>query len=166
MRRLILMRHAEAEATSRDGDRGRPLSPRGQDDARQAGLTLARLGFKPDHAVVSPARRTRQTWDLAAEALGDVELLTPDGLYNAESDILRSEIEALEDQAGCLMVVAHNPGIHALAIELLADAAASPALLERLAMGFPPGSAAIFGVDDYGRISWQGYLRPGATDLT
>lgn len=166
MRRLILMRHAEAEATSRDGDRGRPLSPRGLKDARQTGQTLARLGYRPDHALVSPARRTRQTWDLVAEAFGDVELVTPNDLYNAEADVLRNEMEALEDQAGCLLMVAHNPGIHALAIELLSDAAASPALLERLAMGFPPGSAAIFGVDEYGRVSWQGYLRPGATDLT
>lgn len=166
MRRLILMRHAEAEPTSRDGDRGRPLSPRGRETATQSGQTLARLGYRPDHALVSPAVRTRQTWELVAEAFGDVQVHFPRDLYNAEVETLQDEVAQLEDQAGCLLVLAHNPGIHAYAVELLSDAAASPALLERLAMGFPPGAAALFGIDDYGRVSWQGYLQPGGTDLS
>jgi Phosphohistidine phosphatase SixA len=142
------------------------LSRRGREDALQTGQTLARLGYRPDHALVSPARRTRQTWDLVAEAFGNVEVLSPADLYNAEAEALSQAIETLEGPFGCLMMVAHNPGIHALAVELLADAAASPALLDRLALGFPPGAAALYGIDDYDRVSWLGYLRPGGTELS
>jgi phosphohistidine phosphatase SixA len=33
----------------------------------------------------------------------------------APPDTLRRHIEAVEDEAGCLLVVAHNPGVHLLA---------------------------------------------------
>lgn len=37
MRRLILLRHAKADAHSAGGDRQRPLTKRGEEDARRVG---------------------------------------------------------------------------------------------------------------------------------
>ena len=125
------------------------------------GEALSERGFVPDRALVSSATRTRQTWDLVHEALGDVEVEFLEALYNAEPDVLRHAVEDREDQAGCLAIVAHNPGVHLLALEYLEDAAASPHLLDRMAGGFPPGSAAIFGFDAHGRPFWEGWLAPG-----
>lgn len=163
MRRLILMRHAEAERSAPDGggDRARPLSARGRADAQSLGQSLLDRGFRPDRALVSGAVRTRQTWDLVQEALGDLEVEILDDLYNAEADVIRHAVEDREDSVECLAVVAHNPGVHLLAVEYLADAAASPHLLDRMAGGFPPGSAAIFGFDAHGRPFWEGWLAPG-----
>ena len=97
MQRLILMRHAEAERASPSGDdRDRVLSARGRADAMQMGRTLASKGLRPDLALVSAAARTRQTWDLAHEAFGDVDLREQDGLYNAGADTLRRAVEAVE----------------------------------------------------------------------
>ena len=79
-------------------------------------------------------------------------------LYNAEADVLRRYIEASEDETGCLMVVAHNPGIHLLAVEYLIESAASPSILDRLSGGFEPASVAIFTVDPAGRCTWEGLL--------
>ena len=161
MQRLILMRHAEAEGPAGSGrDRDRALSARGRADAAAMGRTLAGRGMRPDLALVSPAVRTRQTWDLLHDAFGDVQVREDEPLYNGGSDILRRYVEATEDEAGCLMVVAHNPGVHLLAVEYLVESAASPAVLDRMSGGFPPGAAAIFTVDVAGRCVFEGFIQP------
>lgn len=161
MQRLILMRHAKAEKSSASGqDRDRPLSDRGRTDAAAMGQALEARGMKPDLALVSPSTRTRETWDLLHDAFGDVQVREPEPLYNGASDTLRRYVEGAEDEAGCLMVVAHNPGIHVLAVEYLIESAASPSVLERMSGGFPPGAAAIFIVDVAGRCTFEGFLQP------
>jgi phosphohistidine phosphatase len=161
MQKLILMRHAEAErARGAGSDRDRPLAAQGRDDAAAMGRALAARGVRPDLALVSPATRTRQTWDLLHDAFGDVQIRDDAALYNGGADTLRRLIEAAEDDAGCLMVVAHNPGVHLLAVEYLVEAAASPAVLDRMSGGFPPGAAALFSVDVAGRPVLEGYLQP------
>lgn len=161
MQRLILMRHAEAERAAGSGrDRDRVLSARGRSDAAAMGQALAARGVRPDLALVSPAARTRQTWDLLHDAFGDVQIRDDEGLFNGGADALRRLVEQVEDEAGCLMLVAHNPGIHVLAMEYLIESAASPAALDRMTGGFPPGAAAIFSVDAAGRPTLDGYLQP------
>ncbi|MDI1328389.1 MAG: histidine phosphatase family protein [Brevundimonas sp.] len=161
MQRLILMRHAKAEKSSVSGhDRDRSLSDKGRSDAVAMGRALAARGMRPDLAFVSPSTRTHQTWDLLHDAFGDVQVREPEPLYNGGSDTLRHYIEDAEDEAGCLMVVAHNPGIHLLAVEYLIESAASPSVLDRMSGGFPPGAAAIFNVDVAGRCAFEGFLQP------
>lgn len=161
MHRLILMRHAVAEPRASSGsDRDRVLSAAGKADAAAMGRLLAARGIRPDLALVSAAGRTRGTWELAHEAFGDVEVRLLDSLYDAPATAIRRLIEAEEDNVGCLMVVAHNPGVHVLAVEYLTESAASPALLERMSGGFPPGSAAVFQVDAAGRPTYDGFFTP------
>jgi phosphohistidine phosphatase len=161
MQRLILMRHAEAERASGSGrDRDRDLSARGRSDAALMGRALAAKGVRPDLALVSPASRTRQTWELVHDAMGDVQVREDDPLYNGSADTLRRHIEAVEDEAGCLLVVGHNPGVHLLAVEYLIESAASPSVLDRMSGGFPPGAAALFTVDVAGRCAFEGFLQP------
>ena len=82
-RRLVVMRHAKAEAWG-ESDQGRALEPRGRDDAAAAGRWLAERGFVPDHALVSAAVRTVETWEAVAEAAGwDFEPVLDPGLYAA-----------------------------------------------------------------------------------
>ena len=161
MHRLILMRHAEAERAAGSGrDRDRALSTRGRLDAAAMGRALAARGLRPDLALVSPAARTLQTWDLLHDAFGDVQVRDDEALYNGGADTLRRLVEAAEDDAGCLMLVAHNPGVHVLAVEYLIESAASPSILDRMTGGFPPGAAAVFSVDAAGRRTLEGYLQP------
>ena len=163
MHRLILMRHATTERASASGlDRDRALTARGRDDALLMGRKLAEKGLRPDMALVSTATRTRQTWELIQEAFGDVEVRMEPALYNASSDTLRHHVEAAEEDAGCLLVLAHNPGIHMLAHQYLIESAASPSVMDRMAAGFPTGAAAAFEVDVAGRCSYDGYLIPKA----
>ncbi|ALJ09722.1 MAG: SixA phosphatase family protein [Brevundimonas aurantiaca] len=161
MHRLILMRHAQAEPNSPSGgDEARPLSAVGRNEALLMGRALAERGLKPDLALVSSAVRTRQTWEQMHDAFGDVEVRDEPRLYNAPADVLRGFVEASEEEAGCLLVLAHNPGVHALAGDYLSESAASPAILDRLAGGFPTGAAALFTVDAAGRCTYEGFLTP------
>src|SRR5690606_1895601 len=130
MQRLILMRHAKAEASAPGGDVDRALSERGRRDAAAMGRALAERGLKPDVALVSGARRTRDTWDAVSDFFGDVDMTVSNGLYNASADVLRRAVEAAEDEAGCLLLIAHNPGVHQLAVDYLIESAASPAVLD------------------------------------
>ena len=163
MHRLILMRHATAERAAASGlDRDRGLTVGGRSDAILMGRTLAEKGLRPDLALVSSATRTRQTWDAVHEALGDVEVRTETSLYNASADILRRFVEGAEEEAGCLLVLAHNPGVHQLAYEYLIESAASPSVLDRMAGGFPTAAAAVFEVDVAGRCIYDAWLTPRA----
>jgi len=58
--------------------------------------------------------------------------------------------------------MAHNPGVHTLALEYLTESAASPSVLDRMAGGFPTGAAAVFEVDVAGRCAYDGFLTPKA----
>ncbi|QYF87173.1 histidine phosphatase family protein [Brevundimonas sp. PAMC22021] len=161
MHRLILMRHAEAEtAAPSGGDEARPLSAAGRAEAAAMARTLAERNLRPDLALVSSAARTRDTWERLHEDLGDVEVRHEPGLYNASVGALRRFVEAAEAEAGCLLVLAHNPGVHLLAVQYLEEAAASPAVLERLSGGFPPAACAVFAVDAAGRPTFEGFLTP------
>lgn len=163
MHRLILMRHAKTERTADSGlDRDRPLTPRGRADAALMGSALAGKGLRPDLALVSPAVRTRQTWDAMHDALGDVEVRLEPRLYDAAPDVIRRLVEDAEEHSGCLLVLAHNPGVHLLALDYLTESAASPSVLDRMAGGFPTGAAAVFEVDVAGRCGYDGYLTPKA----
>ena len=85
-----------------------------------------------------------------------IEAISADHL----ADVLRRAVEAAEDQAGCLLLIAHNPGVHQLAVEYLIESAASPSVLDKMSGGFPTGAAAIFSVDVAGRPSYEGWLTP------
>lgn len=163
MHRLILMRHAKTERLAESGlDRDRALTPRGQEDAALMGRILADKGLRPDLALVSSAVRTRQTWDLMQDALGDVEVRIEPRLYDAATDTVRRLVEELEEAAGCLLIMGHNPSVQLLAMEYLTESAASPSILDRMAGGFPTGAAAIFEVDVAGRCVYDGFLTPKA----
>jgi phosphohistidine phosphatase len=163
MHRLILMRHAKTERAAESGlDRDRALTARGLDDAALMGSVLADKGLRPDLALVSPATRTRQTWDAMHDALGDVDVRIEPRLYDATPDVIRRLVEDAEDKAGCLLIMAHNPGVQLLAMDYLTESAASPSVLDRMAGGFPTGAAAIFEVDVAGRCAYDGFLTPKA----
>ena len=111
MHRLILMRHAEAERAAPSGrDRDRSLTPRGREDAILMGRILKEKGLRPDIALVSTAARTSQTWEWVQEGLGDAEVRMEPALYNASADVLRRHVEAAEEEAGCLLVLAPQSG--------------------------------------------------------
>lgn len=158
MNRLILLRHAKAETEAASGDDfDRPLAPRGRREAKAMGAQLAALGFRPDVALVSPALRTRETWEIAAESLAAGEVRLDPTLYNAEAKTIRRLAEAA---GGTVLVVAHNPGLQELAVSLMRDGAAPAAFLARALRDFPPAAVAVFDIDAAGRAIADGLFYP------
>ncbi|MFI5980898.1 SixA phosphatase family protein [Streptomyces sp. NPDC051555] len=114
-RRIVLLRHAKAEWS--DGtDHDRPLAERGRVDAPAVGLKLAETGIAFDLALCSTAARTRETWKLAVHALPHrPKTLYEDRLYEASLGELIALLNETPDEVTDLLVIGHNPGMHALA---------------------------------------------------
>lgn len=138
---LVLLRHAHAEPHRRD-DRGRRLSARGREDAAAAGAWLRAQGIEPDRAVVSPALRAVETWELAG---GVPEPVREERLYNASLEQLQEVLAETPAPTGALVLVGHNPGLEWLAWEL-DDRPEARELTDR---GLPTGALAVLEVDGW-----------------
>jgi len=115
MRELILLRHAHAEpAAAGQDDIDRPLSRQGLAEAEAAGLWLKQHGYLPDRIVASPARRTRETLEQVLQALGYVEQLQDQRIYDATPGTLMQVADEHRAHARVL-IVGHNPGLEQMA---------------------------------------------------
>jgi len=135
MRRLMLLRHAKTErAEAGERDRDRTLTKRGRADAPVIGAYMAHHGLIPHLALVSPAKRTQETWALVAAALPrKPRTVNEDRIYNASTEGL---IELISETRAShsLLVIGHNPGLHDVAVQLIAsgDAEARQRIAEKL----------------------------------
>ena len=161
MERLILLRHGKAEPDSVSGDDfDRRLSARGARESAEMGAHLADMGFRPDLALVSPAARTRETWEAMQASFPDADVRPCDELYHAEAEVIRRTAEEADGAAKTVMVVGHNPGLQELAVALLTEGGAPGGLLQRAMRNFPPGAAAVFLIDGNGRPHYDGLFFP------
>jgi phosphohistidine phosphatase len=135
MRRLLLLRHAKTErAEPGERDRDRKLTKRGRADAPLIGAYMAHHDLIPDLALVSPAQRTQETWKLLAATFAKPpKAITDERVYNASAAKLMSLLSEPRN-ARALLLVGHNPGMHDLAVELIAagDVAARERVTEKL----------------------------------
>ena len=120
MKRLILLRHAKSDWPAGLDDLERPLNPRGREAAPRMGRYLADEGLLPDLVLVSPAQRTRETFDLVAEALREhtgeaPPMLVEPRIYEAPPELLLQAIRETDDAIRVLLMVGHNPGTQELA---------------------------------------------------
>ena len=121
-RTLVLLRHAKSDWPEGVADLERPLAERGRRDAPVAGHWIGDRVGTPDLALVSPALRTRQTWDLAAPHLGEVpDVQLDERLYDASAGALLALVRATDPAVRTLMLVGHNPGTADLASVLTGE---------------------------------------------
>ncbi len=142
--RLMLLRHAKAEkATAGLRDRDRPLARRGQQDATRVGAYLVHHKFFPDRVLVSPARRTRETWERIVPAFSTPPAVAyEEPLYDGGPEAILTLIKE-SDAAQTLMVIGHNPVLHDLAQLLVASGDLT--LRELLNEGLPTAGLVIIG---------------------
>jgi phosphohistidine phosphatase len=123
MRRLLLFRHAKAER-SEPGmeDRSRKLIERGRKDAASIGTYMAAHALAPDRVMMSPATRTQETWKLAAAAFKPAPAgSSVERLYAATAHEILDIVKQAPASAHTLLIVGHNPGLHELAVMLVAS---------------------------------------------
>lgn len=168
-RRLVLLRHAKSDWPDVP-DHDRPLAKRGRRDAPVAGRWLKREGYVPELVLCSTARRTRETWKLAASEIGaSPQVRYEPEAYAATAGTLLELIHGIPARCDTALLIGHNPGISQLAV-LLAEpwedarapqqgeapphpedtaskqqlkAPAAPGPLQRAKAGFPTAAAAV-----------------------
>ena len=113
-RQLWVLRHADAEPHGTRSDSERRLTARGEDQARTAGVALARMQVGFAAILFSPKTRARQTAELVAEAWasGQRELMREheplaSGFDGAQALVALADIGA-DDR---LLIVGHEPDL-------------------------------------------------------
>ncbi|MGH3445353.1 MAG: SixA phosphatase family protein [Nocardioidaceae bacterium] len=145
LRRLIVMRHAKAEPYAAD-DRSRALVARGRAAAIDAGRHLAAIEAVPDHAVVSSAERTSQTWQALAQACGSTAPADfDDTVLTASATVVLERLRQVPAEACTVAFVGHNPVATHLC-QLLDDGEGDPDAMRGLLRGFPAAALAVFEV--------------------
>lgn len=158
MRRLILLRHAKADPpVSGTSDHARRLNPRGIVAADRIGAYMAKHHLVPDGVLCSTAQRTRDTWARVAQQLGDPPAATFERrIYDAPPERLLALLQDAPADAHAVLVVGHNPGLHQLAILLIA--AGDVEQRERLREKLPTGGLVVidFAVDGWDEVHHDG----------
>lgn len=139
---LVLVRHAKSEQDAAT-DIERRLTERGHRDAATAGKWLAEQAVVPDLVVVSPAMRARQTWDEIAKTVRAREQVIDERLYDNTAADLLDILRAVADEVTTVMLVGHNPSMHAVAAAL-DDGAGDQAARRALHDGYPTCGVAVF----------------------
>lgn len=143
VRRLYLLRHADAESASPAGDdAARGLSRLGRAQARFVAEALAGVGI--ELVLSSTAVRARQTTELVG--LGAPVRYLP-RLYGARARHLLAELAGIDDSVRTVLMVGHAPGLPTLAYQL-ADQRSDPTELARIRPMFPP--ATLVGLEFFG----------------
>ncbi|MFD3512448.1 SixA phosphatase family protein [Streptomyces sp. NPDC058657] len=159
-RRIVLLRHAKAD-WPQVSDHDRPLADRGRRDAATAGRKLADSGIGFGLALCSTAARTRETWKLAVQEMPQrPKTLYEDRLYEASLGEIIALLNEVPDEVTDLLVIGHNPGMHAAA-DALAGQADPDALARMTRGGFPTAAYAVLGFTG----SWK-TVEHGAARLT
>ena len=143
MLQLLILRHSKAEPGSYGvPDIERPLAARGHADAPRMGAWLAHNEYVPDYIVCSSARRTRETLQLAAPALGaEIATAFEPAIYEATAMRLLTVVRRTPPKVRRLLLVGHNPGLEDLADDLIGTA--DEAAAERLAQKYPTSGLAV-----------------------
>ncbi|MCC5977618.1 MAG: histidine phosphatase family protein [Salinarimonas sp.] len=155
MKRLILLRHAKSDWPAGVDDLERPLNPRGREAAPRMGRYLAEEGLLPDRAIVSPAQRTRETFELVAQALSDIageklQMQVDPRIYEAPPEHLLQAVRETDDSVRTLLMVGHNPGTQELAQRLIGFG--DRYAFSRLAQKYPTAGLTVL---DFDIESWR-----------
>ncbi|MGP4094101.1 SixA phosphatase family protein [Nonomuraea sp. KM90] len=142
MRTLIVLRHAKAAQVPGLADRERPLTDRGERDAKRAGDEIRAAGFDPDVVLCSPALRTRRTAEIA---FPETEISYEREIYEAYPEELLELVRRSDPGLGTVVLCGHNPGVHELALGLAGGD-----------YGFRPGAFAVIGVESVWADLWPG----------
>lgn len=134
---LILMRHGEAGVAARDFDR--PLTEKGVAQCRSQGTLLTKQGFQLSQILTSPALRAFSSALAVAKAMHypETKIMADEALYNASADVLFNAIQNFEDVWHTVLLIAHNPGISALARSFNPDIPSDLDVADFCVLSFP-----------------------------
>jgi phosphohistidine phosphatase len=154
MRRLMLLRHGKAAWPQGTLDMDRPLARRGREASVLMGNYLKNEDLVPDLVLVSPARRTLETWEHVAPIVGDIEVRHDPRIYEAPVARLLSVLQEVEPENATLLMIGHNPGFEDLAALLASDGDRDGIL--RIGQKYPTAGLAVI---DFAENNWRDVKR-------
>jgi phosphohistidine phosphatase len=121
MKKLYIVRHAQkADEEIGQDDYDRDLSEIGINDAKVMAKNFAIKDLSIDLIVASPAKRTKLTAEIFAEALNyNKSIMFNEVLYMAFVNELLETISYIFDTVDSVLLVGHNPSLTALALTLV-----------------------------------------------
>jgi len=162
MRTVSLYRHAKSswdDPGLKDFDRG--LSKRGKASAPRMGTYIREAGLMPGLVMCSQAVRARETFRLTfGGSAGAPELRPEERLYHASAATMLDVLRGLPDEVTHVMILGHNPGLHALALDLFSHG--EQAAVEAICRKFPTCGLAVIDIEigEWRRLGvGDGYLR-------
>lgn len=112
-KQAIILRHAQARSpASAPTDAERPLTASGQLQSVKLGRQLIQAGWIPDFVVVSPAKRTLETFKGVMQGLGLTDLkhsICP-SFYLGGHHAMMIAMAQIEVEYDRLLLIGHNPG--------------------------------------------------------
>jgi phosphohistidine phosphatase len=141
---LSLLRHAKSSWADPDlDDHDRPLAKRGAKAVPAVAKFMRQEKLRPSLVLCSDAIRTRATLALLLAEIGPPapRIIYDEALYLAAPDTIRARLAEHGEGELNVLVVGHNPGLHALALELIGEGDRKSLAL--LAREFPTGALAV-----------------------
>ncbi|MCR0980593.1 SixA phosphatase family protein [Roseomonas populi] len=156
MGQLLLLRHAKSAWDDPAlSDHARPLNARGRRAAAAMAGAMRSLGLRPELVLVSSSRRTLQTLEGLGALEGSPRVEPTDDLYLAPWTRLLDAIREVPDEVRSVLLIAHNPGLHDLALNLAPPDSGAPG--RALAEAYPTASLTEFAVEGpWGSLAPQG----------
>jgi phosphohistidine phosphatase len=150
----MLLRHAKSSWEDPSlNDFDRPLAPRGEAAAPRIGAYMAEHDLAPELVLCSPAVRARQTLDLVLPHLGgNPTVVYEEAFYLATPAVMLARLRKVEAKVRRVLVIAHDPGMQALAVELAGTG--EPKALQAIAAKFPTAALAVlrFNLGEWAKI--------------
>jgi phosphohistidine phosphatase len=141
-KRLFLLRHTKSNwGTPGEDDFDRPLAKRGRKAAQMMAEYFRTSGIRPETVLCSPAKRTRETFELIAKSLGKPTITYDLCLYEASAYTLMVRLAELSDDTATVLLIGHNPGLERLALDL-AEVSPANSALAKMHTKFPTGALA------------------------
>ena len=143
MKTIYLLRHAKSGwSDTNSDDFNRPLNEQGQQNAVQIGHHIAGQKIHPDLILCSAATRAQETLSYIRPFFPDTQAIQiEEPLYLAASETLLKYLMGLEDGVNSVLIIAHNPGLHELTINLAGrENIGTSQLLNQVMQRFPSGA--------------------------
>ncbi|MEO1001335.1 MAG: histidine phosphatase family protein [Pseudomonadota bacterium] len=147
MKRIVLLRHAKSSWSDPEmEDIERPLNQRGRLTAPMMGAWIAEQRLDPDYVILSPARRSKETWDRMARVMEKApKPQVEKSLYMADPETMLKILQAAPKDADTVLLVGHQPGLSSFARKLANGTV--PGGPKRAFTKFPTGAAAVIEID-------------------
>ena len=146
MKKLLLLRHADALPAEGGNDIERKLSPKGLKDAYALGEELNKKNLIPMRIACSSAKRTQQTCQEVLKGCGEnIHTEFSKMIYGASTGDLLNLIRNTDDTLQSLMIIGHNPTIYELAVHLAMRG--NDMILNHLGQGYAPATLSVLDIN-------------------